>query len=149
MLGAAAALRHRLPGIQIDAQVSRQFADGIPLIGELASSGRLRRIVVVALGTNGTVTAAEVRELLAEIGPDHRVVLVNTFEPRSWEAEVNATLAAAARRHPGVLLANWFALIRHRTRLLSPDHVHPLPAGTIQYARLVRRVVQRAGNLPG
>lgn len=89
------------------------------------------------------------RALLAEIGPDRRVVLVNTFEPRPWEAEVNTTLAAAARQYPGVLLANWFTLIRHRTRLLSPDHVHPLPAGTILYARLVRRAVQQAGNLPG
>ncbi|HEY2550777.1 MAG TPA: hypothetical protein VGI64_09390 [Streptosporangiaceae bacterium] len=149
MLGSSAALQRRLPGIQIDAQVSRQFTDGLQLIAQLASSGQLRRVVVVDLGTNGTVTPAEVRELLAEIGPHRRVVLVNTFEPRRWESEVNATLAAAARQRPGVLLANWFALIRHRTGLLSPDHVHPLPAGTILYARLVRRAVQEAGNLPG
>ena len=149
MLGSSAALQHRLPGIRIDAQVSRQFTDGIQLIGELARSGQLRRVVVVGLGTNGTVTRAEVRELLAEIGPQHRVVLVNTFEPRPWEAEVNATLAAAARRYPRVLLANWFALIRHRTGLLSGDDVHPLPAGTLPYARLLYRAVQAAGNLPG
>jgi lysophospholipase L1-like esterase len=148
MLGSSAALQRRLPGIQINAQVSRQFTGGIQLAGELARSGELRRVVVVGLGTNGPVTAPEVRELLAEIGPHHRVVLVNTFEPRSWEAEVNTTLAAAARRYRDVLLANWFALIRHRTRLLSADDVHPLPAGTLLYARLVRRAVQAAGNLP-
>jgi hypothetical protein len=149
MLGSSAALQRRLPGIQIDAQVSRQFTDGIQLIGELARSGQLRRVVVVGLGTNGTVTRAEVRELLAEVGQQRRLVLVNTFEPRPWEAEVNATLAAAARRYPRVLLANWFALIRHRTGLLSADDVHPLPAGTLPYARLLYRAVQAAGNLPG
>ena len=43
----------------------------------------------------------------------------------SWEAGVNRVIAAAARRYPNVVMANWFATIEHRTSLLWPDEVHP------------------------
>jgi hypothetical protein len=109
--------------------------------------GLLRHIVVVGLGTNGTVTAGEIRQLFAEVGPGRRLVLVNTFEDRSWEHEVNAALAAAD--HPGVVLANWHATIEHRTTLLWPDGIHPQPGGGILYARMLKRALDRAVNLPG
>jgi hypothetical protein len=148
MLGSQPALDHRLPGIDVDAQVSRQFSVGLQVVAALASSGELRRIVVVGLGTNGTVTGSQIRQLMAEIGQHRRLVLVNTFEARPWEAEVNSTLAAAARRYRNVVLANWHRAIEHRTYLLSGDGVHPQTDGTLLYARVVYRAVQRAGNLP-
>jgi hypothetical protein len=148
MLGSEPALERRLPGIYVDAEVSRQFSVGLQAIAALASSGELRPIVVVGLGTNGTVTTDQIRQLMAEIGPGRRLVLVNTFEARPWEAEVNATLAAAARRYQNVVLANWYKTIKNRTYLLWGDGIHPQPAGTVVYARMVNGAVQLAGNLP-
>jgi hypothetical protein len=69
-------------------------------------------------------------------------VLVNTYVPDEWSKQVNATEARFVRRHPAVVLADWFDTIRHRTSLLWPDHVHPLMPGTSVYARLVYRAVQ-------
>ena len=72
------------------------------------------------------------------------LVLVNTFVPRSWEHEVNSTLASAAKRYPNVLLANWYAAIEHHQGLLWSDDIHPQPIGGKLYAKVVRSVVQRA-----
>ncbi|HEV2371460.1 MAG TPA: acyltransferase family protein [Streptosporangiaceae bacterium] len=145
MLAGAQALTAALPGIYIDAQVSRQFSVGLAVVHSLAARGHLRRVVVVGLGTNGTVTSAQVAALLRAIGPDRDLVLVNTFEARPWEAEVNATLMAAARRDPNVVLANWHRAIESRTDLLYPDGVHPMPPGARLYARVVAGAVQATG----
>ena len=110
----------------------------------LAASGRLRPVVVFALGTNGTFTSQQMRQLISAVGPHRDLVLVNTYEARSWEAGVNRVIAAAARRYPHVAMANWFATIEHRTSLLWPDEVHPQPSGARLYARMVAAAVQAA-----
>jgi hypothetical protein len=150
MVAATPALEQDLPGIYIDAQVGRQFYTGLQVIDELKAEGKLRKIVVVGLGTNGTVTSDEISQLFAEIGPDRLLVLVNTFEDRSWEQEVNSTLAAAAADHPSdVVLANWYTTIEHRTDLLWPDGIHPQPSGGVVYGAMLKRAVDQVASLPG
>ncbi len=141
MLASAAQLQAALPGVYIDAQVSRQMQTGLAIVGRLAARGRLRQVVVVGLGTNGTVTSGQIRQLLAEIGPGRELVLVNTYEARPWEHEVNAAIAAA-RHYRNVVTANWHAAIEHRTGLLWPDGVHPRPPGARLYARVVVAAIQ-------
>jgi peptidoglycan/LPS O-acetylase OafA/YrhL len=145
MLASAAQLHAALPGIYIDAQVSRQMSAGLAEIERLAADGLLRRVVIVGLGTNGTVTRGQIRQLLAEIGPRRKLVLVNTYEARPWEHEVNSAVAAAARDYPNVVLANWLATITHRTNLLWGDGVHPRPPGARLYAKVVAAAVQATG----
>ncbi len=144
MLAAAAQLRAALPGSSIYAVVSRQMSQGIQVARRLASSGELRPIVVVGLGTNGPITMAQVRALRAVAGPQRALVFVNTFVPRPWQPEVNAVLAAAARQYRGITLANWFITIRNRTGLLWGDGVHPRPPGGLVYARVVAAAVRKA-----
>ncbi|HEV3289403.1 MAG TPA: acyltransferase family protein [Streptosporangiaceae bacterium] len=141
MLAAAAQLQAALPGVYIDAQISRQMQGGLTAVRRLAAHGRLRRVVAVGLGTNGTVTGGQIRELLAEIGPDRKLVLVSTYEARPWEHEVNAAIAAA-RRYPNVVMANWHSAIEHRTGLLWGDGVHPRPPGARLYARVLVAAIQ-------
>ena len=98
---------------------------------------------MVGLGTNGTVTSAEISRLFAEIGPNRKLVLVNTFEAKPWEQEVNTALAAAASSHPGVVLADWYTTIERRTNLLWPDGIHPRPGGGIVYAQMLKAALER------
>ncbi len=142
MAASAVALDSVLPGIYIDAEPSRQWAAGLDVVRSLAGSGRLRPVVVVGLGTNYIVTTGQLSELMRLIGPDRRLVLINTYVPDSWSREVNATMAAFVKQHPGIVLADWFDLIKSQTSLLWPDEVHPLMAGTTVYARLVYQAVQ-------
>jgi hypothetical protein len=149
MVAATPALDAALPGISVNAMVGRQFSTGLQVIEQLKSAGALRPIVVVGLGTNGPVTASEISELFAEIGPDRRLVLVNTYEARSWEQEVNETLAAAATAHPAsVVLANWYDTIKDHTDLLWPDGIHPQPAGGVVYAKMLKTAIEQVAGLP-
>jgi peptidoglycan/LPS O-acetylase OafA/YrhL len=144
LLASAVQLTAALPGISINAQVSRQVSVGLSIVQRLAAAGRLRPVVVFALGTNGTFTAQQMRQLIRAVGPHRELVLINTYEARSWEAGVNRVIAAAARRYPNVVMANWFATIEHRTSLLWPDEVHPQPSGARLYARMVASAVRAA-----
>jgi peptidoglycan/LPS O-acetylase OafA/YrhL len=146
MLASAQQLHSAMPGIYIDAQVSRQMATGLAEISSLATEGLLRHVVIVGLGTNGAVTSGQIRDLLAEIGPGRKLVLVNTYEARPWERADNSVISAAARRYPNVVLANWHATIAHRTSLLWGDRVHPRPPGARLYAKVVAAAVQATAS---
>jgi peptidoglycan/LPS O-acetylase OafA/YrhL len=144
MVAAAPQLQHELPGISIDAQVSRQVSVGLGVVRQMAATGTLRHVLVFALGTNGTFTAGQMHQLLAMIGRHRELVLVNTYEARPWEAGDNQLIDATARRYRNVFLANWFATIEHRTNLLWPDEVHPQPPGARLYAHLIAAAVRSA-----
>ncbi|HEY9244928.1 MAG TPA: acyltransferase family protein [Streptosporangiaceae bacterium] len=144
LLASAPQLQNALRGISIDAQISRQVSAGLGVAAQLARTGRLRRVLVFALGTNGSFTAAQLHQLLAIIGPNRELVLVNTYEARSWEAADNRLIDRAAHQYPNVFLANWFATIEHRTSLLWPDEVHPQPSGARLYAHMVAAAVRSA-----
>jgi peptidoglycan/LPS O-acetylase OafA/YrhL len=143
MLASAPELAAALPGIYINAKVSRHMFTGISIVDRLARARRLRRVVIVGLGTNGPVTADQINRLRAAIG-DRWLVLINTFVPRSWEHEVNSTLARAAGRYPNVLVVNWHNAIEHHQSLLWSDDIHPQPVGGRLYATVVREVVIQA-----
>lgn len=72
-------------------------------------------------------------------------MLVNTYEARSGENEVNSTIAEAARQFPRVLMVNWYSGIEHHTSLLWRDQVHPRPSGGVLYARVVKAVLETIG----
>jgi peptidoglycan/LPS O-acetylase OafA/YrhL len=148
MLASAPELAAALPGIYINAKVSRAMIAGISIVDHLAKNRRLRRVVIVGLGTNGPVTADQINRLRAAIG-NRWLVLINTFVPRSWEHEVNSTLARAAGRYPNVLLVNWHNAIEHHQRLLWSDGIHPQPIGGKLYAAVVRKaVIELLGKQP-
>ena len=148
MAAGAMALDSVLPGIYIDAKPDRQWPAGLGIVRSLADSGRLRPVVVVGLGTNYIVTTGELNQLMQLLGPQRKLVLVNTYVPDQWSKEVNATIAAFISQHPGIVLADWFDTIRHRTYLLWPDDVHPELPGTQVYARMVYRAVQATADAP-
>jgi lysophospholipase L1-like esterase len=142
LLASAVALEAALPGVYIDAKVDRQMPTGLTLVRSLAAVGRLRHVVVVSLGTNGAVTARQLRQLQRAAGPGRELVLVSTFGPQAWEHAVNTVLAAAARHGKHTELANWHAAIAARPALLWPDGIHPRPAGARLYARVVRAAIK-------
>ena len=61
MLAAAPQLQAALNGIYINAAISRQMSAGLGVVQGLAGTGLLRSVVVLGLGTNGTVTTLSVR----------------------------------------------------------------------------------------
>ncbi len=144
MLASAPELAEAMPGIYINAQVSRAMIAGIVLVQRLAASKRLRKVLIVGLGTNGPITLSQVQQLRRAIGPHRWLLLVNTFVPRPWENEVNTTVYQAIHKYPNVLLINWHKAIEHHTGLLWSDGIHPMPIGGRLYAKVVRAIVVKA-----
>ena len=150
MAASAMALAAAMPGIYIDAKPDREMPAGLAIVRRLAETGRLRPVVVVGLGTNYIVTTRQLDELMKLLGPNRKLVLINTYVPDSWSRQVNATEAAFIQQHPTVTPADWFDTIKNRMNVLWPDHIHPEIPGTYVYARMVRRAVQatRAVTVP-
>lgn len=144
MLAGAEALAARLPGIVIDAKVSRQISEAPDQLSMLAAEGELRQYVIVALGTNGDFDEPLLDQIKAQIGPDRVLVLVTVHMPRSWQDAVNSKLASYAGTHPGTMLIDWNASVSPYPALLWPDATHPRPVGAQVYADLLAYDLGRA-----
>ncbi|WP_109210471.1 MULTISPECIES: acyltransferase family protein [Microbacterium] len=141
MLASAGGLMERLPGVEVDAEVSRSMWAGPGIVEDLADGGRLRPYVVVALGTNGPVDHAALEELADAVGSDRGLVLVNAYAPRDWIPGVNAELAAFADARRNVAVADWSGAIAPHEDLLADDRIHPGSAGGRIFADAVATAV--------
>ena len=131
-----------VPGVSVDGAVSRQFETGIGVVQAERAAGTLGSVLVVELGTNGSVTPADVDAMMQAASGVKRVVFVNTNVPRPWEASDNAVLAAGVARYPGVaVLADWNAVSSPHPEWFTPDQVHLQPAGAQALAALVAQYV--------
>lgn len=137
MLGASGALREALPGVEIDAAVSRQIGAVIELARARRDTGALADVVVVHVGNNGYVSPERAAELLEALAGVPRVVVVNTAVPRSWEGPNNAGLAAAVAAAPNAVLVDWQAASTGRYELFWNDGVHLRPEGARVFAELI------------
>ncbi|HWD51322.1 MAG TPA: hypothetical protein VG412_02910 [Acidimicrobiales bacterium] len=131
-------LQADIPGIAVDGAVSRQFETGIGVVQDDRAAGSLGSVLVVELGTNGTVTSSDIDAMMQAAAGVKRVVFVNVDVPRSWEQSDNATLAAGVARYPGVaVLADWFSLASPHPEWFAADQVHLQPAGAAALAGLI------------
>lgn len=81
MLGTAGQLQDVIPGIGIDAAISRQVAKGIGILRQLDSAKRLGQVVVIHLGNNGTFSAAQFDEIMQIVGDKRQVIFLNNKVP--------------------------------------------------------------------
>lgn len=100
MATGAMALAAAMPGIYIDAKPDREMPAGLAIVRRLAATGRLRPVVVIGLGTNYLVTTKQLNELMKVLGPNRKLVLINTYVPDAWSRQVNATEAALSGSIP-------------------------------------------------
>ncbi|MGU3645904.1 acyltransferase family protein [Microbacterium sp. C23T] len=146
MLASAGGLVERLPGIDVDAEVSRSMWAGPDIVDDLDATGRLRPYVVVALGTNGAVDLSTLEQLADTVGPKRNLVLVNAYAPRDWIPGVNAELAAFADDHRNVIVADWSGAIAPHEDLLAGDRIHPGAAGGRIFADTVAAAVDELAD---
>jgi hypothetical protein len=139
MLDAAPNLRSLLPGITIDAVVSRGVDAGIAGVRSLAGAGQLGSSVVVHLGTNGTFTPAEMDQLVAAAGGRRLVLLTNHCPYCSWTPSNNAVIEAGCTPARRCSVADWNGLAGANPQWFGRDGVHMPIGGTggQAYAELV------------
>ncbi|MGQ0617670.1 MAG: acyltransferase family protein [Acidimicrobiia bacterium] len=138
MLGASNALSAQYTGdIAIDAQVSRQVADGIDALQAWIDSGA-PGTVVVDLGTNGAFYPDQLDQLVALAGPERTVVFLTVHVPQAWQDQVNTTVVEGVARHPNARLVDWAAMVDADPSLVGGDGTHTTVAGAATYAAAVK-----------
>jgi peptidoglycan/LPS O-acetylase OafA/YrhL len=148
MLASAPELLHSYPGMAINAVVSRQMNVLPSIVQQLLSKNQLRPILIVGLGTNGPIARSTLDEVLQMMGPNRELVLVNVEEPRSWEGEVNSTLASFASDYENVELSDWYDAIKPHIDVLARDQIHPGGAGGRIYTAALQAALGRLAALP-
>ncbi len=139
LVGAGPALSARLGGgITVDALIGRQMNEAAGVVRSLDAQGLLGHVVLLHLGNNGPFTEAQIEDVLAAIGPDRQVMLVNVMVPRRWEGDVNNALEAAVARHPNnTRLVDWWSLVTSESGLTREDGYHLTAAGAERFTDLV------------
>lgn len=117
-------LQADIPGIDVNASVSRQWSDGESVLQTLKATGQLGGDVIVGLGTNGPITDADFDSMMSLLGGASRVVFVNVHVDRSWQDPNNAVLARGAGRYPNVVVADWATLASQNPQWFGSDGTH-------------------------
>jgi hypothetical protein len=123
-------LRADIPGITVQDAVSRQWGTGESLLQSDKATGQLGAEVIVALGTNGPITAQDFDAMMGILQGASRVVFVNFHVDRPWQDPNNAVLAAGALRYHNVVIADWASLATQHPEWFGSDGTHLAIDGT-------------------
>lgn len=130
----------------IDAAVNRQLYNGQEVYDSYKAKDVVGNLVVIALGTNGVAAQDQLDALIADIGADKQIWLVNTRSPRDWVQATNDELADAAKRYANVHLIDWYAASEGRGDLFDGDGTHLTDEGAQVYVNLIHTAL--ANQLP-
>jgi len=154
-LGAQPSLKKLIPDCYVDAVVSRPVSAGNGILNDLQEKGELREYVVLALGTNGTSNYKKLfTQMIDNIEPGHRVILVTPFDGRSNEnSRVLNNTSEWMRSLPDlydyITVADWNSLISAQVNLLAGDKVHMGgQASKDLYANMVADAIREASQKP-
>jgi hypothetical protein len=124
MLDYQTPLQSDIPGIDVEAAVSRQWGTGEQLLAQLKAEGQLGAEVIVALSTNGPISATDFDDMMSTLQGASRIVFVNIHVDRPWQDPNNAVLAQGAARYPRVVIADWASLAAANPQWFGADGTH-------------------------
>jgi hypothetical protein len=140
MLGAAPALAER--GMVVDAAVSRQMIDMIPVLEQFRDQGLFGLAVVVHLGTNGPISQSTLDSFLATMNGVPNVILLTDKADRGWIADNNALLRAADLEGDNKILLDWEVRSAECPgQCFYGDGIHLRPEGQKFYADLISDIL--------
>ena len=139
MLDYQTPLQTDVPGIDVEASVSRQWYTGVSILQQLKTAGQLGAEVVVALSTNGPISDADFDQMMGVLQGASRVVFVNVHVDKPWQDPNNQVLAAGAARYPNVVIADWATMAAQNPSWFGSDGTHLAidGAGTTELASLI------------
>ncbi len=136
MLGASGALQSQIPGIYVNAAVSRQVTAGPGIISDLEAQGLLADIVVIHLGTNGASTLSKFQDVVDALGPGRKIFWINCVGP-AWASDVNENVTAVCNNNPNVTLVEWTTQAAGNPNYFGSDGIHLTESGKRAYADMV------------
>jgi peptidoglycan/LPS O-acetylase OafA/YrhL len=144
MLGAAGQLSDN--GFVVDAIESRQFSNGADTIATLNEQGRLGEVVVVHLGTNGTINSGDMTRMMESLAGVPQVLLLTLEAPVDWIAANNALIYDTIANYANVSLLDWAGLSTACPGdCFASDGYHLRPDGQVYYTALIDGALRGAG----
>ena len=137
MLGAAREMQRVLPGLVVDARVSRSMSAALEVVRQRRKSGPLGEFVVVHIGNNGYIKPAQFDELMQLLTDVPRVIVFNLKEPRGWEAANNLIIADTVRRYPNAVLVDWRSASMSHPEYFGRDGIHLGVVAARAYTQLI------------
>jgi hypothetical protein len=132
-------------GFAVDAVACRTFAQGL----EVMSARRLPDLVVMALGSNGSVSGAELEHALELIGPFARLMLVLPKDLGGARDPDARLMRAFEEAHPDqVTTLDWPAYSDGHGDWFAPDGLHITTAGAQGFAQMIGEAVEFAPVTP-
>ena len=133
-----------IPGINLLARPNRQWGIAPQIVSEGLASGQIRRTVVISYGTNaGVYDPALVHQVIAQLGPDRMILLVNLYSPSTFVPKSNQILAEIASQYANVKLVDWNKVVSQHPEWLEVDQTHPSMKGSVKLGELVRQNIDQ------
>ncbi len=128
--------------LSLDATVARQFPESAAA-AQAAVAALSPAVLILHVGTNGTVDQGDLEDLLDSFADVPVIVLVTVRVSQPWQDGVNEVLRAAADGRANVSVADWHAVTEGRPDLLA-DGAHATPDGARLLAGLLKRTMRAA-----
>ena len=126
----------------VDAKVSRQFVELPNILKSLKNEKKLRKKVIVHLGTNGVINKKSFDEAMEILG-DREIYFMNTVVPKPWEKGINKNLEEWTAEYKNVHIIDWYKYAKGDKELFFKDATHPKPEGAKKYAEFILKSVEK------
>jgi hypothetical protein len=127
-------------GYRANARGCRQWPEGLDLIRKLRNEDHLPKLVVVALGSNGSVTKGYIRDALDLIGKKRTLGLVTPRETGGGSSSDADVVRSEAKKHKNrTVLLDWVKYSAGHSGWFQPDGLHLTFEGAEGFADLFKK----------
>ena len=129
-------LKKKYPNGVIETKVGRRIHELPDLLAYYSKTGKLRKIIVIGLGSNGTIYAKDMEKVI-KILEGHKIYFVNTVVPDPWEESVNREIKNVAASRPDIGVIDWYSYAKGKKEYFYKDGTHPRPHASKRYVNLI------------
>lgn len=150
-VGSESEIKSKLSGVTIDAEVGRQFSTGLDILKKSESS---KKVVVMALGTNGNISRSDMEEAVKTVG-NNTLVLTTNYKLGSANAydANNSLIKEISAKYSNVKVADWASAVSSSpSKYISStdkEGVHPTSEGQKLFAETIASAVGTGGSSSG
>jgi len=136
-------------GYKVNARGCRAYPEGLRLLRDEARHHSLPHLVVIALGSDQSVTGGDIAHALKILGPNRRLGLVTPRESGGGESNDATVIRNAGDRYPTrIKVLDWVHYSAGHSSWFQPDGLHLTFSGAKAFARLLKKLIPLAAPAP-
>jgi hypothetical protein len=136
-------------GYKVNARGCRAYPEGLRLLRDLAHRHQLPHLVVIALGSDQTVTGGDIGQALKILGPNRKLGLVTPRESGGGQSNDATVIRNAGDRYPDrIKVLDWVHYSAGHSSWFQPDGLHLTFSGAKAFARLLKKLIPLASPGP-